>query len=229
MGSDNIQLKRTKSRSIRKQETEILKPNKWLIVCEGKSTEPNYFKGAISEINNNLDPKHQLKVDIKGQGKNTMSLVKTAIELQTIVDKYNNTIIPYGKIFVVFDKDDFEDDQFNNAIAMCKSNGFIPLWSNQSIEFWFLLYFDFICSAMHRELCVTKLNENFYKNKLNKYKKNDSEIYFKLTRYGSLKNAKKNARKIHLEHKNHSPSKSVSCTTVYKFYDEVDERLEELK
>ena len=41
------------------------------------------------------------------------------------------------KIFVVFDKDSFSDDDFDDTIKMCEDNGYIPLWSNQAIEYWF--------------------------------------------------------------------------------------------
>ena len=40
---------------------------------------------------------------------------------------------------------------------------------------------------------------------------------------------RKNAKKISDEHQNDKPSLSESCTQVYKFFDEVDERLKELQ
>ena len=57
------------------------KSSNWLIVCEGTETEPNYFKGAIEEINKNLSADYKLKVTIVGKGRNTVSLVKTAEDL----------------------------------------------------------------------------------------------------------------------------------------------------
>ena len=53
--------------------------------------------------------------------------------------------------------------------------------------------------------------------------------------YYVLAKARKNAEKISQEHQldkpslSELPSKCESCTTVYKFFDEVDERLKELK
>ena len=41
-------------------------------------------------------------------------------------------------------------------------------------------------------------------------------------------NAIKNAKKVYLKHLNDTPANSESCTTVYKFFDHVDERLNEL-
>ena len=48
------------------------KSRRWfLIVCEGEKTEPNYFRSF--PVNKNL-----IRLDIKGEGKNTKSLVEKA-------------------------------------------------------------------------------------------------------------------------------------------------------
>ncbi len=53
-----------------------VKTRRWfLIVCEGEKTEPNYFRSFP------VDTK-VIKLDIKGEGKNTKSLVEKAIELK---------------------------------------------------------------------------------------------------------------------------------------------------
>ena len=146
------------------------------------------------------------------------------------IEKCKNSIIPYDKVFVVFDKDSFTKDSFDNAVYMCKEKGYIPLWSNQAIEYWFLLHFNHIDSHMDRTLYQSKLNEYFKKAKLEyKYKKNDKTIYSKLIKYGSLEEAKNRARNIYFKNRENTPSNSESCTTVYKFFDEIDSRLEELK
>ena len=56
-----------------------------------------------------------MKVKVVGKGVSTKSLVK-ATDLQIKIDKYSNSVIPYGKIFVVFDKDSFSDDDFDDTI-----------------------------------------------------------------------------------------------------------------
>lgn len=162
---------------------------------------------------------------------NTKSLVKSVDEIIAEIDEYRtSSIIPYGKIFVVFDKDSFSEKTFDEAITMCIKNGYIPLWSNQAIEFWFLLHFNYIDGGMNRKFYPEKLNEFFKKAGLNyRYKKNDSTIFSKLYTYGSLEEAIKRASKIHSIHANDKPSSSESCTTIYKFFEEIYERLEELK
>ncbi len=230
MGSDNLFVRRKNERKKRKENISKQKSSNWLIVCEGTKTEPNYFIEAVNEINKNIEDKYKLKVNVIGTGKNTVSLVKSVEDLQVEIDKYNNRLIPYSKIFVVFDKDDFSDKNFDEAINMCLTNGYIPLWSNQAIEFWFLLHFNYIDGKIDRKMYATKINEYFKKKGLKyTYHKNDSKIYSKLCEHGSLNKAKTNAKKIHLTHIKDKPSQSESCTSVYKFFEAVDERLDELK
>ena len=230
MGSDNLFVRRKNERKKRKENISKQKSSNWLIVCEGTKTEPNYFIEAVNEINQNIEDKYKLKVNVIGTGKNTVSLVKSVEDLQVEIDKYNNRLIPYSKIFVVFDKDSFSDKNFDEAINMCLTNGYIPLWSNQAIEFWFLLHFNYIDVKMDRKMYATKINEYFKKKGLKyTYYKNDSKIYSKLREHGSLNKAKTSAKKIHLTHIKDKPSQSESCTSVYKFFEAVDERLDELK
>lgn len=229
MGSDNFHSRRVEERKKRKENTIKQKSSNWLVVCEGIKTEPNYFEKAVEEINKLIDDEYKLKVKVEGKGMNTKSLVK-ATELQVEIDRYSASVVPYGKIFVVFDKDSFNSKNFDEAVKMCDDNGYIPLWSNQAIEFWFLLHFHYICSKMDRNEYANKMNEYFKKKGLDyKYKKNDEKIYNLLCEYGSLNSARKYAKKINDEHQNEKPSLSESCTQVYKFFDAIDERRKELE
>lgn len=230
MGTDNLFKRRSEERKKRNEEVLKQKSSNWLIVCEGTKTEPNYFREAIDEINKNIDEEYRLKVEIVGKGMNTTSLVKSALDIQSEIDGYKLNKIPYGKIFVVFDKDDFTNESFDSAIVMCDRNGYIPLWSNQAIEFWFLLHFNLIDGKIDRKDYANKLNEYFKKAGYNyKYKKNDKNIYTKLCEYGSLDKAIKNSKRIYMNHIHDLPSKSESCTTIHKFFDIVNDRLEELE
>ena len=163
MGSDEIFKKRRKGRIKRKENVEKQKSSNWLVVCEGTQTEPNYFNEAISEINKTLEDKYKLKVEVIGKGMNTTSLVKSVDDILNEIDTYKLKTVPYGKIFVVFDKDSFSNELFNEAIKMCHKKGYIPLWSNQAIEYWFLLHFNYIDSKMDRNMYKKKLNDYFKK------------------------------------------------------------------
>ena len=51
---------------------------------------------------------------------------------------------------MVFDKDDFPENDFNSAILSARQNGFEVAYSNQAFEFWFLLHFNLYQGALHR-------------------------------------------------------------------------------
>lgn len=229
MGSDNLHLKRSLERQKRTEKIFFQRTNTWLIVCEGEKTEPNYFEELIEKINECFPADKKIRVRIEGKGRNTVSLVKTVEELQNLVDKYK-TIIPYGKTFVVFDKDSFSDENFNGAVNMCNKNGYIPLWSNQAIEYWFLSHFNYIDVGMPRCDYIDKINKEFAKRGSEyKYEKNSTEICSKLNQFGSLKDAKRNCKRNHNQflEKNTTPANSESCSTIYRFFDEIDKRSEE--
>ncbi len=95
----------------------------------------------IKKVNKLVLNENKLKVKIIGKGLGTLSL------LDTVSDIISNEVIPYGNIFVVFDKDDFD-----KTIRICEKKGYFPLWSNQAIEFWFLLHFYYIDTKMDRKL-----------------------------------------------------------------------------
>ena len=83
---------------------------------------------------------------------NTVSLVKRAIELAK--QKH------YDKVWCVFDKDDFRDEEFNNAIQIAESNNFSVAYSNQSFEYWLILHLlDHQGGGMDRKNYHDKINE----------------------------------------------------------------------
>ena len=83
---------------------------------------------------------------------------------------------------------------------------------------------------MNRNSYEKKINEYFKIAGFNfKYRKNDENIYEKLLKYDSLDKARKNAFCFFLSHGKEKPSNSESYTTVYKFFEEIDERLKELE
>ena len=96
-----------------------------LIVCEGANTEPSYFRQfRLSSAT----------IKAIGEGYNTTSLVNRARE---IANRER-----YDQVWCVFDKDDFSDTDFNNAIDIAKANSFGVAYSNQAFEYWLILHFD---------------------------------------------------------------------------------------
>ena len=92
-------------------------PTNYLIICEGKKTEPNYFNGLKKKVNEKYGNKVDIlipNIEVKGAGRNTTDIVR-------YTQKYvNYSSKVYGQVWVVFDKDDYNDEQFNNAIKNCE-------------------------------------------------------------------------------------------------------------
>jgi hypothetical protein len=114
-----------------------------LIVCEGENTEPSYFKHfRLSSAT----------IKSVGEGYNTVSLVNRAVQIAN-----QGT---YEQVWCVFDKDDFPDQDFNNAILMAGANNFGVAYSNQAFEYWIILHFDdHQGGGMHRDNYDKKINK----------------------------------------------------------------------
>ena len=167
---------------------------RFLIFCEGEKTEPNYFgKFRVP----------QLVVQVEGLGMVTISLVKKALELR---DQYEEK---YDQTWCVFDKDDFLDQDFNEAINLAKRNGMKVAYSNQSFELWYVLHFSFMHNALTRDGYKKILDEKLgYK-----YKKNSITTFDELLHL--QKDAIRNARNLLSECHPSKPAKNDPSTTVH--------------
>lgn len=215
MGSDDLHKKRVRGRKVRKEAVRDLIPYRILIVCEGEKTEPGYFK-TLKDL---LEVKFRDLVDLKkvnlkelieidGSGKNTKSLVRHTLRLKA------QASIPFGHVWYVFDKDSFTNEQFNSAIINAEKEDIEVAWSNEAIELWFLLHFEYISTGITRYQYIDKLNYIFKSIGLGKYEKNMDGIYNILKEYGSQDFAIGNAKRLLKDGFNYAGMKPA--TTVYK-------------
>lgn len=110
----------------------------FLIICEGVNTEPDYFNAfRLTSAN----------VKAVGQGMGTLALVQKSILIKEH-ERQKGRI--YNQNWLVFDKDDFPDADFNMAIQLARRNGFEVAYSNQAFEYWFLLHFNLYQGTLHR-------------------------------------------------------------------------------
>ena len=195
-------------------------PANYLIVCEGKKTEPNYFNGLKRKINEKYGNKVDVlipNIDVKGTGMNTTSLVKYT---QKTVNHANKV---YGQVWVVFDKDDYSDEQFNQAIKNCDYN---VAWSNPNFELWLLSHLKRVSKVMSKDEILDELDKEFQRNGLGTYKKNDGKIFEKVTKDRKLDIAIKNCEYMEKLNKNGQASDRNPMTRVYKIVDGLKEYLE---
>jgi len=94
-----------------------------LIICEGRKTEPCYFESIKREL-----PKGVVEIEVFGAGMNTMQLVNFEQEKK---DEFLRWGRPVDRIWVVFDRDSFPKDHFDNAISKSESLQFNVAWSNE--------------------------------------------------------------------------------------------------
>ena len=195
-----------------------------LIICEGTKTEPNYFKALKEKITK--QNKDKITIEIIGKGEGTTNLLEYAMKK---VQKSTNYI---SNVWLVYDKDDFTDKSFNEVQEKCfeiNKHGntiYNPIWSNESIETWILLHFIKFDTPISRKDCIKKINQNFSKRKLGNYKKNDKELYDKLSPY--LLDAISNARWLDLKYENRLPAEMTPCTKVYKLVELLNKYVEKV-
>ena len=192
-------------------KSKRLAPANYLIVCEGEQTEPNYFNGLRKKINEKYGSKVDIlipNIEIKGTGENTTALVK-------YTDKFvNYSNKRYGQVWVVFDKDDYSDEQFDKAIKTCDYN---VAWSNPNFELWLFISKDNVLQELSRE---------FQKKGLGNYTKNDTNIFEKVTSEERLHTAIKNCEYMEELNKDGQASRKNPMTKVYKIIDGLKEYLE---
>lgn len=207
---EQLKAQRRKEPSLERPAAELTENPSILIVCEGENTEPSYF---------NQFRITSAKVKSVGEGYNTISLVNRALELA----RQGN----YDRVWCVFDKDDFKDEDFNNAIQLAEGNGFGVAYSNQAFEYWLILHFnDHQGGGMHRDDHNEKINDllkTFSVSYDGNRSKMVSEDFFELLDgIDTMTNRKRVELAItraernygKLDHRN--PAKEESSTTVFR-------------
>ena len=109
-----------------------------------------------------MAPPGYLAVTVCGTGKNTVSLVndigRIRAEEEEKLKRAGVENPKFDEIWAVFDKDDFKDCDFDNAIT--KGNS-LPdcrvAWSNPCFEYWYVLHFENLVTPIHRNALFKKL------------------------------------------------------------------------
>ena len=162
---------------------------RFLIVCEGEKTEPNYFK-AFTERWSEVK-----EVNVKGCGCSTCQLINEAKKIQEKLEHERQ--VSFDRVWLVFDKDEFKD--FNKAIEDAKKEGMNCAWSNQAFELWYVLHFQYLVTGVDRKQYIEMIEDKVRKaskSKKFKYKKNDEGFYQILQKHGDEEQAIKRAQRL---------------------------------
>lgn len=216
-------------RQKRKKEHLEKRIYRYYIFCEGTQTEPQYFKGFKRLIEENPIYRDMVLVEIEPCGAETLRVVNQA-------EKYvRDNDITKGQIWCVYDKDSFPPEHFNGAqqrIDELNRQGndeihYHAAWSNECIEFWFLLHFCYYTSNNIRTEYIKTINNYYRKYGINKYQKNSDETFRYLLEYGDPKAAIRYAKKIISSHPSSTPSNIAPGTKVYELVEELAKYLQD--
>lgn len=165
---------------------------RFLIVCEGEKTEPNYFRAFRV-------PKEV--ADIRGLGDNTVGLVQRTLELRK-EDVYD-------QVWCVFDRDSFPAERFNQALALARQNSIQVAYSSEAFELWYLLHFHYYDAAITRAQYRSRLTALLGRP----YQKNSESIYDELE--SRRPDAIRNASRLLEQYEPPNPERDNPSTTVH--------------
>ncbi len=187
----------------------------FLIVSEGAKTEPIYFQYFKDRL-----PRHMMEtIEIEPGGRETIRVVELAMRKR--VERRKTQKPPYDEIWAVFDKDDFPDADFNDAISMAQNNGIEHAASNQAFELWYVLHYQFLDVAIRREQYFDRLSAilGF------PYQKNTSAVVTHLFEHGNFRQAIQWEKMLEQLHAGNTPADSCPSTRVYVLVERLAEYL----
>ena len=215
----------------RRQEHLELKKYRYYIFCEGQQTEPLYFEGFKKLIEENPVYKDMVLIEIEPCQAETMRVIGKAEEYVKAND------VRKGQVWCLYDKDSFPPERFNGVVeridTLNKENSELQYhagWSNECIEFWFMLHFAYYTSNNHRAEYIAFLNDKFRELGIGKYQKNMKDIFDILLNKGNPKLAIRYAKRIIKENEGKTPTEIAPGTKVYELVEELAKYLpEEIK
>ena len=127
-----------RGRSLARRRARLEPRLRLLIVCEGRVTEPRYFRALRHEYRNSL-----VQIDILPEGGVPKSLVEYALERVAVARREarrnRDPYLNYDEVWCVFDVDNHPN--LAEARQQASDNGLKVAISNPCFELWLLLHF----------------------------------------------------------------------------------------
>ena len=212
----------------RRQEYLEKKEFRYYIFCEGQATEPKYFQGFKRYIEDNPIYRDMVLIEIEGCQAETMRVIGKAEEY------VRENKITKGQIWCVYDKDSFPASDVNGVVQRAEVLNqknpdvqYHAAWSNECIEFWFMLHFAYYTANNHRSEYKKFLNEKFQELGIGKYEKNMDDIFETLMNGGNPKLAIRYAIRIIKNGEGKTPAEIAPGTKVYELVEELVKYLPE--
>ncbi len=112
---------------------------RFTLFCEGRKTEPQYFKALRSQYNGSL-----VSIQFGDKGRAPITLAEKALKFakSTRATKggrgRRNLFEEHDEVWVVFDRD--EHERFDEAVSLCEANRIGVARSNPCFEVWLILH-----------------------------------------------------------------------------------------
>ncbi len=168
-----------------------------LIVCEGRATEPNYFRS--------FRPRGLAIIPV---GRGPLGVVKRAIR-----EKRSGSAD--AQVWCVFDRDDVKPEEFTGALRLAEGHGFEIAYSNPAFELWFLLHFTFLDARISRDGYREKLSHHLGRP----YEKNDPFLFDELFQW--RERAILHAETLLGRYSSPNPERDDPATTVHRLVREL--------
>jgi len=172
LGTDNLHHRKREAKIAKARKPATINTIPYvLIVCEGKKTEPNYFKELVSHFK-----LPSVNVVIDGDcGSDPVSVVNHGIKLYNDQIKFNNRV--FDKVYFVFDRDHYHLEEqgckYQSALSTIKSKKqlkeiLVPINSVPCFELWLLLHHIETTKPYHGIPNISSAGDEV-KNELKKY------------------------------------------------------------
>jgi hypothetical protein len=191
-----------------------------LIVCEGRETEPNYFRGLCEEET----VRQTFKVVVKkGKGGSGLAVVQQAItEFEKAVGRGEE----FDQVWCVFDVEQAgQREQVIDARTLAERHQIRLALSNPSFECWLLAHFVRTKKVFADcDKVIEVLNKHWRREFKQDYGKNDEQLYARLA--NRTRTAIDNGRKVREQDWASSPD-IVDCNSATEVYRLVEHLLSE--
>ena len=138
--------KRDRTKKVARGAARKQPRERFLVLCEGEATEPDYLRGFSAWCRNPL-----VEVVVPREHGVPLTLVERAVERQNLAEKTakkeKDANLQFDRVWCVFDVD--EHPNLNDAIQKARSGGINLAVSNPCFELWVLLHFREQPGARH--------------------------------------------------------------------------------
>lgn len=193
--------------------TRRFKLGYYFIMTDTNRTEYNYLKGLYDALPEEVKRHINIRV-VRGR---TETLVDECRDAVNMTSQYTDP-------WVVLDKDENFDADFDAWIDKAERIGIHVGWSNPCIETWFSCYFGSMLDSPKSNRCCSRFGDLYRQRVGEDYVKAEKDIYKKLCDSGDEKRAierAKNRIRSHIDGGIVKPSQMCPGTALHILVDEI--------